>query len=169
MPSVLYEPVMNALFAHLQMLVPVPFAYASRRLMTWQAVVNNTNQGSSPIRQPALFLYDGFGLGGGRLVTDQRGRGNPSVRILHRTIVVYAQLPGTGTPLGPDAVTPGGTVFAPLQEAIEVAFIPDRDGTLTLGGLVSHCWIEGEGIWSPPDIDPNGQGMFTVPVRIMIP
>jgi hypothetical protein len=37
----------------------------------------------------------------------------------------------------------------------------------TLGGIVSHCWIEGRIFKDPGDLD--GQAMIVIPVRILIP
>ena len=67
--------------------------------------------------------------------------------------------------------TPGGDVFYPLIEAIETALEPrvEPQGALTLGGRVFHCWIEGNCLYVPGDIDPYGQGMAIVPVKIMLP
>lgn len=163
---------MNALAALLQAaLVPGVFRYVSRRYVTYEALVNSIQSGLSPFPQPALLIYDGIGFGGGKTKFEQRGRGRPVVRVLFRTLVVYAQMPGGGTPQGPDATTPGGSVFAPLSEAIEGVFQQfDQEGAaLTLGGLVSHCWIDGESHWLTGDIDPTGQGLMTIPVQIMIP
>lgn len=162
-----YEAIMEALLALLRANGGTTFAYYSRRFLTWEEMVQKIKDGA--ILCPALFLYDGVGMGGGIIKFDPRGRGTPGVRTMQRTIVVYSALPGGFTPAGPDGETPGGSVMAPLLEAIEDAFDPDQEGTLTLGGLVSHCWIEGDVMWATGDIDPNGLGMMAIPVRIMIP
>lgn len=166
-----YEPIMNALLGLLEgSLVPGTFRYASRRFVTWEALIASIQSGVSPFPQPALLLYDGVGFGGGMVRFEQRGRGRPKVRVVSRTIVVYAQLPGGNTPSGPDNFTPGGSVFHPLLEAIEAVFdASDSEGALTLGGLVSHAWIEGSSHMLTGDVDPSGQGMMTIPVSIMIP
>ncbi len=169
-----YEPIMNALLTLLETQCGDVFAYYSRRFQMWEEVIQNSKRGQpTQLLQPALFLFDGVGFGGGRIKMDPRGRGTPTVRTLMRTIIVYAQLPGGGLADGPDADTPGGTVFAPLQEAVENAFSAEvgdgPGGAQTLGGLVSHCWIEGDCIWVTGDIDPGGQGMMAIPVSIMIP
>ena len=169
-----YEPIMDALLVLLKSSCGDTFSYYSRRFQTWEEVIQNSKRGQpTQFLQPALFLYDGVGFGGGRIKFDQRGRGVPPVRTMMRTIVIYAQLPGGGLSDGPDADTPGGTVFAPLQEAVEDALGPETGdgpgGTQTLGGLVSHCEIEGDVIWVTGDIDPGGQGMLAIPISIMIP
>ena len=169
-----YEPIMDALLSLLQTQCGDTFLYYSRRFQTWEEVIQNSKRGQPmQLLQPALFLYDGVGFGGGRIKMDPRGRGTPTVRTMQRTIVIYAQLPGGGLADGPDADTAGGTVFAPLQEAVEAAFGQEvgdgPGGAQTLGGLVSHCWIEGDCIWVTGDIDPGGQGMIAIPISIMIP
>jgi hypothetical protein len=91
---------------------------------------------------------------------------------MEKTIIIYAQLPGVGTASGPDSTTPGGDILYPLLEAVADAinFAPaDSMGAQDLGGLVAHCWIQGDSYMFSPDIDPGGQGMATIPVRILIP
>jgi hypothetical protein len=173
MASTVYEPIMTALYGRLQTYCAVGngglFSTVTRYFRTWEALIQDIQSGASPLSQPALILYDGIGFGGGKTKYEQRGRGRPPVRVLMRTIVCYATLPGGTTAPGPDGTTSGGAVFAPLVENIEAAFAPDSEGALTLGGLVSHCWIEGESHWITGEIDPGGQGMFTIPVHIMVP
>lgn len=166
-----YEPIMNALLALLEaQLTPGLFRTMTRRYLPWETLLSDLQQGSNPFPQPALILYDGIGFGGGKTRFEQRGRGRPPVRIMSRTIIVYAQLPGGNTPSGVDHDTPAGSVFAPLSEAIEGVFLTtDSENALTLGGLVSHAWIEGDSHWLTGDIDPYGQGLMSIPVQIMIP
>lgn len=169
--STVYEPIMNALVTFLKANCSADFPTIRRRFITWENLIQLVAQDKAPFAQPCMIIYDGIGFGGGKVVYDPRGRGTPGVRTMHRTLVIYAQAPGGGTPAGPDDTTPGGTVFASLVESIENAFnaATDSEGACTLGRTVSHCWISGESHWLTPDIDPNGQGMLTVPVQIMIP
>ena len=177
MTSTLYEPIMVALLTLLQNGTSGVFSTYQRGIVMLeqlaQAKVNN-----QPLRQPALFLYDGVGFGEGKIKYEQRGRSRPPVRIIERTIVLYAKAPVTagqtdGSVGGPIAgvTATGGPVFHPLIEAVEAVFQQtDSQGALTLGNLVSHCWLEGEGVLIPTEIDPvNGQGMATLPVKIMVP
>lgn len=166
-----YEPIMNALFNLLNnALVPGTFRYASRRYVSWEDLINSIQLNLQPFPQPALIVYDGVGFGGGKVRYEQRGRGRPPVRIISRTLIIYARLPGGGTPSGTDNTTTSGSIFHPLLEAIEAVFANvDSEGALTLGGLVSHAWIEGDNHFVPGDVDPSGQGLMTVPVQIMIP
>lgn len=164
------EQIMNALFVLIKARCGDTFKYYSRRFMTWEQVVQSYTQGQ-PILQPALFLYDGVGFSGGRDQWDVRQRGNPTVVTLYRDVIIYAQLPGGATPGGADLTTPGGLVFHPLIEAVEAALGNDdtSQNVLSLGGLVSHCWIEGEGLMMSGEIDQvNGQGMYQIPIRIMM-
>lgn len=174
--TAIYEPIMNALLAFLQATCLSthggPFITIQRRFITWENLLQSIQVGNSPLLQPAMIVYGGVGFGGGGTNYDPRGRGTPGVRTLTRTLVIYAQAVGAGTPGGPiDATTPGDSVFAPLVESVESAFdtATDSEGAVTLGRTVSHCWIEGESWWMTPDIDPGGQGMLTIPVKIMIP
>lgn len=175
------EQIMNALLAQLQAACGSTFAYYSRKFIPWlDLTVMLTNPQGDPtqtIRFPALFLYDGVGFGGGRDTFVQGNRGAPSKRTLHRTIVVYAWRPGGGTPTGPDASI-GVSSLTPLVEAIENAIDPlvhnlsgmdMAAGASTLGGLVTYCWIEGDVLYIPGDIDPSGLAMATVPVKILVP
>lgn len=173
-----YEPIMDALLALLRAQCGDTFNYYSRRFLMWEQIVQATNSGTSPIRQPALCLFDGIGLGGGRIKYEPRGRGNPGVRTIDRTIVIYARLPrasdsgaDSGASGGPDAKTAGGSVFHSLMESVENALNQNdlQQGTGMLGGLVSHCWLEGDGLMLTGETDPDGQGMATMPVRIMVP
>ncbi len=172
MSTIIYEQVMDALLLLLKTKCGNTFSYYSRRFGTWENILQQNQQGLS-IQQPALFLYDGIGFGGGIILYEQRGRGTPQRRTMKRTIVVYALTPDGRAAGGIDATTPGGSVFAPLQQSIEDALAAEigdaPGGALTLGGLCSHCWIDGDIHWLTGDIDPDGQGMFTLPINIMLP
>jgi hypothetical protein len=178
--STIYEPVMNALLAYLKANIAAnTFLYYQRGILIWERIPEIMN--ANPlIRQPCLFLYDGFGFGGGVTKFVQRGRALPPVRTMERTIVIYNKLPVAGGfpggQIGGSATsyttTSGAAILHPLLEAVEAALdTPDNasTNTLTLGGLVQHCWIEGDTHLLTPDIDENGQGMATLPVRILIP
>ncbi len=174
MTSTVYEPIMDGILQLLQnALMPGVFRYMARGIIPWEQVDQIISSNLTlPFRQPALFLFDGIGYGGGKTIYERHGRGTPAIRKLLRTIVVYAQFPGTGTPSGPEGLQSisGGTIFAPLVEAVELALEPPPgEPTITLGGLISHAWIEGESHWLTGEIFPNGQGMFTVPINIIIP
>lgn len=175
-----YEQIMNALLAYLKAQIPAnTFLTFRRGVVQWQELGRVVN-GVPIMRQPALFLYDGPGFGGGRVRYEQRSRSLPVIRILHRTVIIYQRTPAAGGfpggSLGGSAVQSvlgsQASPLHPLIEAVELAMeTPDdaAQGALTLGGLVSHCFIEGDGLQIPPDIDPEGQGMATLPITILVP
>jgi hypothetical protein len=178
--STLYDPIMNALLALLKSATGYNtpsqvFQFYQRGIIPWEMLAQ-TNNNQPLIRQPALFLYDGVGFGGGTTEYEQRGRSRPVVRVITRTIIIYAQqlsaggVPG-GVTGGPIVATSGaGPVFHPLIEAVEGVFTTtDSQGALTLGGLVSHCWLEGEAWIATSEVDPQGQGMAKLLVKIMVP
>lgn len=167
-----YAEVMDALMTQLTANLGPLFQTYGRRLRTWQELNQlMTTAGGVGVKQPALYLYDGPGLGGGFTTYQPRQRGTPNVRIMKRTIVIYARMPGAGTPGGVDQEAIGADELTQLVERVESVFNQDDSGqgAFTLGGRVSHCWIEGDGVIIPGDIDPDGQGMATLPVSIMIP
>lgn len=171
MASIVYEPIMNSLLAFFKASCSNTFKTIQRRMIIWENLAQLIDNGDAPFLQPCMILYDGVGFGGGKVVYEPRGRGTPTVRIMHRTIVIYARLPGAAIPSGWDNTTPGGTVFAPLVESIENALdaATDSEGAVTLGRTVSHVWLSGESHWITGDIDPSGQGMLTMPLQIMLP
>jgi hypothetical protein len=172
------EQIMNALLALLQRQCGNTFATYSRRFMTWEQVVNSYQAETVlSLKQPALFLYDGVGFGGGVDRFDQVGRGTPAIVTMLRTIVIYARMPGAGTQQGVEPDVPGGSVYHPLLESVVAALGADAEenlsaGTLTLGsgmGLVSHCVVKGESLIVTGEIDPDqGQGMIVIPLEIML-
>lgn len=62
-----------------------------------------------------------------------------------------------------------GSQLNDLVDAVEGAFAPDNQAlhTMTLGGLVQHCWIDGESTFDPGDIDNFGKAIL--PVKILVP
>lgn len=104
--------------------------------------------------------------------TQQRGRGLPPILIVDVMLCVYARIPrDPQDPSRPDATIPGATIINPLIEIVESLFEPDSptEGVCTLGGLVSHAWIEGRTIKVVGDITPNGQCFAGIPSRLMFP
>jgi hypothetical protein len=95
--------------------------------------------------------------------TKQRGRGTPSTRTWEAYLVVYFK--------NPDQTIPGATIINPILEGIEAALepLPSPANTQTLGGLVSHAWIEGVTTIALGDVDTQGFGGCVVPVKILVP
>lgn len=172
MASTIYTPIMNALLALIRTSCGSLFQTYSRRLVPWENLAQSLQTGGTLIRQPYLCVFDGtISADSGVINYERTVRAVPSKREIERAIVIYAQLAGGGTPDGTLSTTPGGDVFYPLLEAVEnaIEYTPNPQGAQTLGGLVSHCWIQGRGLLFTGDIDPYGQGMAIIPVKIMIP
>jgi hypothetical protein len=172
MASTLFTPIAAALLSFLQTQCGATFNYYSRRFMTWENM-KEARQAGVGISQPALFVYEGVGFGGGK-ITYTPGGATPYKREMSVDLVVYAQMTGGGTPAGVNATDVGADVFYPLLESIQAAFDTTELNAygmprINLGGVVQHCWIEGDVHLLVGDIDPDGQGMMTVPVKILIP
>lgn len=166
----LYQPIMAALLTHLQNDCGVLFKTYSRHLMMYQDLIQRLSTPQA-VPQPALYVYHGPGFGGGSINYQQAGR-TPGRRTISASLIIYAQIPNGGEPSGVDQTTVGADVFYPLIEAIESSLEPDPSssfGVQTLGNTVLHCWIEGDAIIIPGDIDPQGQGMAALPINILIP
>lgn len=99
---------------------------AERRLRHWNDV--------PAIEQPYLCLAQG----GQNIDPANPAKGIPTKRTMHADIYVYARTDGEQVP---------SSVLNPIVDAIEQALeppYPDIEKNQTLGGLVTHCWIEGE-------------------------
>jgi hypothetical protein len=168
------EQIMVALLARIATVCGANFATYSRRFQTYTDLINMISIGSGDVPAfPALYLYDGIGFGeGGKDHWDRKaGQGAQVIRTINRTVVFYALKPSANTPTGADITVPGAIALNNLTEVVESAFAVDdyQRNTMTLGGLVAHCWIEGIGEMIPGDIDPTGLTMQTIPVKILIP
>ncbi len=115
----------------------------------------------SPAQQPALFVC---GVGESK---EPKPRGTPGKLTLEAQLFVYAydsalnEEPGQETLL---AATPINQLLAAIEDALAPT---GPTGVQSLGGLVSHCWIEGK-----TDIDPgilSQQAVAFVPVHILVP
>ena len=145
------EEVYAALFDKVTALSPGgghKFAVVSRNLRHWSEV---------PIEDhPALFQTQDS-----ETVTNTRGL--PPKRVLHVTLYVYVH-----TEAQHDRDSVPSMLLNPLLDAIDDALAPDNeDGTCTLDGLVSHCWIEGTIETSEGTL--GNQEVAIVPVHILIP
>lgn len=120
MPSVSREAIYSALFAKLQGIAG--FKTASRRLQNFMQV--------SPSQQPALYQLQ-------RMETAQVVKGIPTRWNLKVDLFLYVWQGG--------ASAAASSALNPLLDAVEAALRPDNlsVGECTLGGLVSHCRIEG--------------------------
>jgi len=137
------EAIMTALFN--QVSNTPDFAIASRKFQLWNEV------GSAD--KPALFLKET------KEDYKRTSEAVPATVMLHVDMYVNVDAPK-------DSDTTAATDINNLLDAIDTALAPDAlSGTQTLGGLVSHCWIEGEILKNGEDV--GGDGLVVVPVRVL--
>lgn len=136
------ESILSALFALLT--EGATFKTTGRRLILWSQVA----------AQPALFL---------RHVGDdypRRPTGMPPRAEIACEVWLYSN-----AGQDPDAVPEQS--INDLIDAVEAAIKPDPYPAQTLGGLVTHVWIEGTVEIHPGDLD--GQAIAVVPIRCLVP
>jgi hypothetical protein len=105
---------------------------------------------------PALFLVSTASH-----FPPREARQLPPKRTLDTQIWVY-------TDVGKDPNAIPETALNTLLDAIEAALAPGvMSGVQTLGGLVSHAWIEGEIEQFPGVLD--GVALAIIPVRVLVP
>jgi hypothetical protein len=143
------EAIYNALLALLQ--ASGVFVTCSRKPMSPDQLL--------PGLQPALLLEET----GER--AEPRPRGLPTKWTLNVDLGIYYYF--DSQPETPGVYDPSpSTALNTLIGAVETALAPDpATGVQTLGGLVSHCWVEGEVIKSPAYL--QAQGAAIVPVKIL--
>lgn len=121
------------------------FATASRRLKLW------TDLGSGD--KPAIFVAER-----GDNYVRHGGDAMPAIVTYEADIFIY-------TDAGKDQGIVPATALNNLLDAVDAALAPNWTGRQTLGGLVSHCWIEGKIMKDPGDLD--GDGLAIIPVKIL--
>jgi hypothetical protein len=123
------------------------FATASRRLQLWSSVPSS--------EKPALFLAER---------SDTYARSSEALpEAVTMEVDIYLYTDG-----GKDQSIVPASILNPLIDAIDTALAPSPlTGLQTLGGLVSHCWIEGKIMKDPGDLD--GDGVAVIPVKILVP
>jgi hypothetical protein len=106
--------------------------------------------------QPALFQI------AAREGHIQKVPGAPAKIVLHGFLIVYAFGPVVQEDVGAETEL-GETLLNNLLRSIDAALVPDdpMTGKFTLGGLVEHCWIEGD-----TDLDP---GIFGPQAAAILP
>ena len=128
--------------------------YVSRRMAMPAAFLGTPGNVSSQL--PALLIWEQ------NEATRHEGLGIPPTRTWSAWLVVYFQ--------NPDATVAGATIINPILDGIEAALAPNIvTGKQTLGGLVSHAWIEGPSTVALGDIDTQGFGGAVVEVHILVP
>jgi hypothetical protein len=153
------EPIYAALFALLQQQLqgsPPTFVTVGRRHVSPDEL--------GPAQQPALFS---IGVGA---VDNPRPEGTPGKVTLKALLIVYAfgsalnQPPGEETELTETVIN---NLILAVRTALAPAFPNGGFNRQTLGGLVRHCWIEGE-----VSVDPGVYGQQAaalIPVHILVP
>ena len=123
------------------------FITTGRRLKLWNDV--------SAEHKPALFLIETH-----EQHTPQPPQGAPSKVLIKAAAIIY-----TATN-NPEAVP--ATQLNNAIESIKAQLLPDDFGrnVYTIGGLAYRCWIEGQLVKVPGDMD--GLGMAIVPVNILL-
>jgi hypothetical protein len=119
------------------------FKTITRRLKHWSDV--------SPEDQPALYIEHS-----GEVTNVVRGQ--PSRIVLEVNLWVYVFTEGAET----------GPVLNPLLDAVELALAPSTTGdhVQTLGGVVHHCWIEGQTQIFEGNL--GEEAVAIVPVKILV-
>ena len=138
------EQIISALFE--LALTATTFNTSGRRLQLWSKVAS----------LPALFIQST-----GTNYTPREVRGLPPKRTITAELWVY-------TDVGKDPNANPEQGLNDIIDVIEAALAPNIvSGVQTLGGLVSHAWIEGEIEQFPGVLD--GIAKAIIPVKILIP
>ena len=138
------ETIITALFT--LALTAAPFNTSGRRLQLWSKVASF----------PALFVQST-----GTHYPPREVRGLPPRRTILAELWVY-------TDVGKDPNADPEQALNDIVDAIEAALAPGVvSGVQTLGGLVSHAWIEGEIEMFPGVLD--GVAKAIIPVKILVP
>lgn len=119
--------------------------------------------GLSIPNQPAFFQ-----VAGKETHIPQKPPGFPPKLVLQGWLIVYAYGPMVNENIGQETVL-GETVMNGFLKAIDDVMQPDnmQTGKFTVGGLVTHCWIEGE-----TKLDPGifgAQMAALLPINILVP
>jgi hypothetical protein len=107
--------------------------------------------------QPALFQVVGR-----EVRMPQKVPGTPSRLVLRGFLILYVFDKSPEEFIGAEMLLPE-TTLNNLLKAIDTAVAPDNftTGKFTIGGLVTHCWIEGD-----VDLDP---GIFGPQAAALLP
>jgi hypothetical protein len=136
------ESIMQALFALVS--ASSSFVTKSRRLQLWSSL--------SPAQKPAIFQYE-------REDTYTNGKQYLPIVEMNADLYIYTA-PGMDSGITPISV------LNPLIDAVDTALAPNPvTRRQTLGGLVSHVWIDGKIMKDPGDLD--GDGIAVIPVKIL--
>ena len=151
--NVAREAVMSALVALLRGAVfaqPVNgqsgFVVVSRRLKLWSDVPKS--------QRPALFVTEH------REQQNYQNEALPAKTTLSVDLLIYLDSSGRNTV--------SASALNTMMDAIEAALkpAPMAGNRQTLGGLVSHCRVDGAVLKDPGDLD--GDGLLWVPLKIFV-
>jgi hypothetical protein len=136
------EAIMQALFALVS--GAAEFVTALRRLRLWNDV--------APGEKQAIFMCE-------RDDVYTNGKNYLQIVEMNVDLLIYIDA-GTDQSIAPI------TVLDPLLDAADAALAPNPvTRRQTLGGLVSHCWIEGKIMKDPGDIDSDW--IAVIPVKTL--
>jgi hypothetical protein len=113
--------------------------------------------------QPALFQ-----VAGREVHIPTKPPGAPTKLVLRGFLVVYCYVDAPQENFGSETLL-GETLLNSLLYAIDLALLPDdfNSGKFTIGGQVTHCWIDGD-----TDLDPGifgSQAAALLPLNILVP
>lgn len=125
------------------------FTTASRKFKMWSDV--------TPQERPALYLLN--------MAEDRVQDGEHIQALITMEVSVFIY---TFSDKSDPEVIPS-VQMSTLLDAVDKALTPSplMGNKLTLGGLVSHCWIEGKTLIVPGDLE--GDGLAVIPLKILIP
>lgn len=117
----------------------------------------------TPEMQPALFVTQT------RVTSIPTPAGTPVKKVLNGFLILYLQVPAPMDEIPGQETQLGATELNARLRAIDDAHQPDSmsTGKLTLGGLVTHCWIEGDA-----DVDEgivSSQAAAILPMKMLVP
>lgn len=114
------------------------------------------------LEQPALFV-----VGVKESREPKPYPGVPNRLTLHGLLILYLCAPVINEDIGTEQQL-AATQLNALLKAIDTVMLPDDpSGKFTLGGLVTHCWIEGDCVLDPGILGPQAAAML--PVHILVP
>jgi hypothetical protein len=121
------------------------FKSISRRLVLWADCPKG--------ERPALYITDH------NESTQYKQENNPGLTTMRVDLYIYID--------SSDMNSVPSTDINTILDAVETALAPMKgmEQKQTLGGLVSHCRIEGEVLKDPGDLD--GDGLLMIPISVM--
>jgi len=129
-----------------------------------------TSMGRKHVAPPQLTIADQpafFQVAGKEIHIPQKPAGLPTRLVLRGWLILYIFDDSPEEDIGAETVL-AETTLNNLLRQIDAALVPDNlsTGKFTIGGLVEHCWIEGDS-----DIDPGifgPQAAAILPVNILV-